>query len=121
MNRLEFEELVRQAFESLPEEILVQIDNVDVVVNDYPSREHRRSNNLAPNETLYGLYEGIPQTDREGYGFVMPDKITIFQRPIEEACKDDADVVEQVRVTVVHEIAHHFGISDEALHEMGLG
>lgn len=121
MKRREFEELVRLAFESLPEEILVQIDNVDVVVNDYPSREHRRTNNLAPNETLYGLYEGIPQTDREGYGFVMPDKITIFQRPIEEACEDDDEVIEQVRVTVVHEIAHHFGITDEALHEMGLG
>ena len=121
MNRLEFEELVRQAFESLPDQILVRIDNVDVVVNDYPSREQRRANNLAPGETLYGLYEGIPQTDREGYGFVMPDKITIFQRPIEEACEDDGEIVEQVQLTVVHEVAHHFGISDETLHEMGLG
>ncbi len=121
MNRFEFEELVRQAFESLPDQFLEKLDNVDVVVNDYPSREQRRTNNLAPDETLYGLYEGIPQPDREGYGFVMPDKITIFQRPIEEACQDDEQVVEQVRVTVVHEIAHHFGFSDEALHEMGLG
>ena len=121
MNRFKFEELVRQAFESLPDQILVRIDNVDVVVSDYPSREQRRANNLAPGETLYGLYEGIPQTDREGYGFVMPDKITIFQRPIEEACEDDGEIVEQVQVTVVHEVAHHFGISDETLHEMGLG
>ena len=121
MDRFEFEELVRQAFESLPDQFIDRLDNVDVVVADYPSREQRRTNNLAPGETLYGLYEGIPQPDREGYGFVMPDKITIFQRPIEEACEDDEQIVEQVRVTVVHEIAHHFGISDEALHEMGLG
>ena len=121
MNRLEFEELVRQAYESLPDWILEKIKNVDVVVEDYPSRAHRRANNLAPHETLFGLYEGIPQIDREGYGFVMPDKITIFRRPIEEFCEDAGEIVEQVRLTVVHEVAHHFGISDDALHEMGLG
>lgn len=121
MDRLAFEALVRQAFESLPDQFLERMVNVDVVVEARPSSEQRRANHLAPGETLFGLYEGIPQTDREGYGFVMPDKITIFQRPIEEACEDDDEVVEQVRVTVVHEVAHHFGISDEALHEMGLG
>ena len=121
MNRLEFEELVRHAVESLPDRFLERLDNVDVVVEDRPSRDQRRANNLAPHETLFGLYEGIPQIDRESYGFVMPDKITIFRRPIEEFCEDAGEIVEQVRLTVVHEVAHHFGISDDALHEMGLG
>ena len=121
MKRLDFEELVRQAVESLPDRFLKRLDNVDVVVEGRPSRHQRLINNLAPHETLFGLYEGIPQIDREGYGFVMPDKITIFQRPIEEFCNDAEEIVEQVQLTVIHEVAHHFGISDDALHEMGLG
>ncbi len=121
MKRLDFEELVRQAVESLPDRFLERLDNVDVVVEGRPSRDQRLVNNLAPHETLFGLYEGIPQIDREGYGFVMPDKITIFQRPIEEFCNDAEEIVEQVQLTVIHEIAHHFGISDDALHDMGLG
>ncbi len=105
----------------MPDRFLKRLDNVDVVVEGRPSRDQRLINNLAPHETLFGLYEGIPQIDREGYGFVMPDKITIFQRPIEEFCNDAEEIVEQVQLTVIHEVAHHFGISDDALHEMGLG
>ena len=105
----------------MPDRFLERLDNVDVVVESRPSRDQRLINNLAPHETLFGLYEGIPQIDREGYGFVMPDKITIFQRPIEEFCNDAEEIVEQVQLTVIHEVAHHFGISDDALHEMGLG
>ena len=105
----------------MPDRFLERLDNVDVVVESRPSRDQRLINNLAPHETLFGLYEGIPQIDREGYGFVMPDKITIFQRPIEEFCSDAEEIVEQVQLTVIHEVAHHFGISDDALHDMGLG
>ena len=105
----------------MPDRFLKRLDNVDVVVEGRPSRDQRLINNLAPHETLFGLYEGIPQIDREGYGFVMPDKITIFQRPIEEFCSDAEEIVEQVQLTVIHEVAHHFGISDDALHDMGLG
>jgi predicted Zn-dependent protease with MMP-like domain len=116
----EFDDLVRQALESLPEEFLRRMDNVDVVVEDRPSRDLLSDVGLGRHETLYGLYQGIALTERRAYGDVLPDKITIFQGPIEDACDTPEDIVEQVRTTVVHEVAHHFGISDEALDEMGL-
>ncbi len=120
MNRGKFERLVRRAIESLPDRFLERLDNVDVVVEDAPSSEQAQEHGLAAGETLFGLYEGTPQVDRIEYSFAVPDKITIFQGGIEEFCRNEREIVEQVRLTVVHEIAHHFGISDDALHEMGL-
>ncbi|MEX0760986.1 MAG: metallopeptidase family protein [Dehalococcoidia bacterium] len=120
INRSEFEDLVREALEGLPQEFWDRIENVDVVVADRPSREQLIENGLGPGETLFGLYQGIPLTHRQGYGFVAPDKITIFQRPLEDHCDTQEELVEQVRSTVVHEVAHYFGISDEWLDEHGL-
>jgi predicted Zn-dependent protease with MMP-like domain len=106
-----FEELVAEALDGIPEELAAKIDNVVVRVAD----DSRGRN-------LLGLYEGIPLTRREQYGgMAMPDRITIYRRPILERCRTEAEVVEQVRITVVHEIAHHFGISDARLHELGWG
>ncbi len=99
---------------AIPEKFLRLLDNVAVVIDDEPTGEQRRHFDLGEGETLYGLYEGIPQTDRGGnYGGVPPDKITIFMRPILEDAATDDQVRAIVRDTVWHEIAHHFGMDDD--------
>lgn len=115
-----FDELVRQAVESLPEEFLNRLDNVDVTVEDEPSRETLRENGIGPGGTLLGLYQGIPLTHRDSYGGGLPDKITIYQGPIQRSCSDENELRREVRITVAHEIAHHFGIDDDRLDELGL-
>jgi len=115
-----FECLVADALDSLPDTILRMLDNVAVVVADEPTPHQLRRMRLAEDEVLLGLYEGIPLTERtSGYGAVLPDKVTIFQRAIEERCDSEAELVDAVRHTVVHELAHHLGISDERLIEIG--
>ena len=104
-----FAELVGDALDSLPPDLGRLMENVAVVVDD-PS----------PPGGLYGLYEGIPLTERANYGgLAMPDRITVFRRTICARCRDEAEVVDRVRVTVVHEVAHHFGIDDARLDELG--
>lgn len=121
MRRFEFESLVVQALEGLPAQFLERMDNVDVLVDAKPSKEVMRETGISDDETVYGLYQGIPLPDREGYNLALPDTITIYQDSIEEGCATDAEVVEQVRETVVHEVAHHFGITDEQLEAWGIG
>lgn len=120
MTRQRFEDLVRKALESLPGEFYERLQNVDVVVDDEPTPEQLRTGGVAETDTLLGLYEGVPLTARENYGFVLPDKITIFKKPIEEMCETAEEVMEEVQQTVMHEIAHHFGMDDQELHELGL-
>lgn len=111
MSRGEFEGLVSRALDTVPAELSGLIDNVVVLVEDAPP---------ADDPDLLGLYDGTPLTERDaGYTMVTPDRITIFRDPILAACDSDDEVVEEVRVTVVHEIAHHFGIDDAALHDLG--
>jgi predicted Zn-dependent protease with MMP-like domain len=114
-----FEELVVEALDSIPPALGELMDNVAVFVED---RSRQRG--------LLGRYEGIPLTKREQYGsggaggyggMVMPDRITVFREAILDMCATEAEVVEQVRITVVHEVAHHFGIGDKRLHELGWG
>ncbi len=115
-----FEELVVDALDGIPEPFASHLDNVQIVVEDQPSPEDLAEAGIEPGGTLFGLYQGIPQTERDSwYTFVMPDKITIYRRPILAASADTDQVVQEVRITVVHEIAHHFGISDERLEELG--
>ncbi len=121
MKRERFESLVAEAVESLPEEFQDRMENVDVVVEDMPTRHQIGKQNLDRGYTLLGLYEGVPLTERtSNYGLVAPDKITIFQKPIEESCRsgDEMEIKAQIRETVIHEIAHHFGIDDERLDEI---
>jgi predicted Zn-dependent protease with MMP-like domain len=114
-----FEELVVEVLDSMPAELLELLSNVDVVIEQWPSRRQLGRAGLEGG-TLYGLYEGIPLTQRDsGYNLIVPDKITIFQRPIERICVSPAQVAAQVRTTVIHEIAHHFGISEARLEELG--
>ena len=116
-----FEKLVIRAVESLPEEFRERLDNIDVMVADEPTLKQLSKTERKRGETLLGLYEGVPLTERtHGYGFVVPDIITIFQRPIEEMCRSDTEIIAEVRKVVLHEIAHHFGISDNRLRELGM-
>jgi predicted Zn-dependent protease with MMP-like domain len=113
MNRERFEELVGEALDEVPDELLSLMDNVVVLVEDDPP----------PGEPdLLGLYEGHALTERGvDYAGVLPDRITIFRRPILSVCADEEEVIDEVAVTVVHEIAHHFGIDDHTLHQLGWG
>ena len=96
------------------------MDNVDVVIRPWPTREEVRRMGLPPGETLLGLYEGIPLTERTSrYGLVLPDRITIYQGPIEACCRGAEEVRSKVRQVVMHELGHHFGMSDERLRELG--
>jgi predicted Zn-dependent protease with MMP-like domain len=120
MDRRKFEKLVEQALNSLPEAIQEQLDNVDLVVEDLPSKEQLVGSGIDDGLDLLGLYEGLPLTERYDYGMVLPDKITIFQKSIESICESEKEIVEEVRDTVIHEIAHHFGIDDARLEELGI-
>jgi predicted Zn-dependent protease with MMP-like domain len=113
MSRERFEELVGDALDEVPEELLALMSNVVILVEDDPP----------PGEPeLLGLYEGHALTERGwDYSGVLPDRILIYRRPILRICDSDEDVVDEVAVTVVHEIAHHFGIDDDRLHELGWG
>lgn len=122
MEREHFRELVREAVSTLPRELLTRVQNVDIVIEWRPTAHDRRVAGLGPGRTLLGLYHGIPLPDRgEGYNLVLPDKISIYQGPIESICTTDEEVREQVRTTVLHEIGHYFGIDDDRLHELGMG
>ncbi len=117
---LDFYELVEKALEGLPPELSALLDNVAIVVEDWPDL----SSPLVPDvddDGLYGLYEGVPLTERgAGYYGILPDKITIFRGPLERDFWYD-ELEEQIRITVVHEIAHHFGFDEERLEELGWG
>jgi predicted Zn-dependent protease with MMP-like domain len=111
MSRERFEELVADALDEVPAELLQHMDNVVVLVEDEP-----------PEPGLLGLYEGFALTDRGwDYAGALPDRILIYRNPTLAICETEEDVVDEVAITVVHEIAHHFGINDARLHELGWG
>ena len=120
MTREEFEALVAEALANLPSEILERMDNVAITVAYWPSHAQLVRAGLKPPQTLFGLYEGVPLTRRGvNYGMVPPDRITLFQGPLEAACRTGVAIREQVRRTVIHEIGHHFGIDEERIRELG--
>lgn len=106
-----FSDLVSQALDELPDALWDQLNNVAVVVEDANADE----------PGLLGLYEGIPQTERWDYAGELPDKISVYRLPLCEMCSDEDELVEEVKITVVHEIAHHLGIDEDALHDLGWG
>lgn len=121
MERGRFLRLVGRALAGLPSPYRDWLENVDVVVERRPTRRALEYAGLAPDESLFGLYEGVPLTERTSdYGMVLPDKITIYQEPLERAFSSRAELAKEVRWTVLHELAHHFGISDEELERLGL-
>ena len=111
MPRELFEELVRAALDGVPAELAALVDNCVVLVEDDPP---------AGTPDLLGVYEGTPLTARgQGYTMALPDRITVFRNPILAICETEQEILEQVRITVAHEIAHHFGIDDDRLHDLG--
>jgi predicted Zn-dependent protease with MMP-like domain len=111
MTRERFEELVGDALDEVPAELASLMDNVVVLVEDEPPTD---------DPELLGFYDGTPLTERDSrYAGVVPDRIMVFRNPTLRMCEDEDEVVEEVRITVVHEIAHHFGIDDDRLHELG--
>jgi predicted Zn-dependent protease with MMP-like domain len=117
VSRRRFEEMVADALDAIPAELAEQMENVAVVVEDWPPRDRAD----AHDGTLLGLYEGVPLTSRSpiGYAGVLPDRITIFRGPLCERAVDEDDLAAAVRTTVLHEVGHHFGISDDRLRELG--
>ena len=108
-----FDELVGHALDGIPSALADLIDNVVVLVEDEPPESEGE---------LLGLYEGVPLTERDTqYSGVLPDRITIFRGPVLRVCATPEQVVDEIRITVVHEIAHYFGIEEERLHELGYG
>ncbi|HSB81265.1 MAG TPA: metallopeptidase family protein [Candidatus Methylomirabilis sp.] len=120
LSRTEFEKLVARAVEGLPPRFLARLQNVEVVVESQPTEEERQRAGIEPGSTLLGLYQGIPQTQRGSwYGSVLPDRIVIYQRPIEALAGTLREIRRQVRITLMHEIGHHFGLDEDELSEAG--
>lgn len=121
MDREIFEAWVAEALDALPEAFRARLENVEVIVEDWPDRETLRRAGLHHPAELLGFYHGVPQTQRtHHYGLVLPDKISIYRRPIELHCRALEEIRETVHHVLRHEIAHHFGISDERLKDMGV-
>ena len=120
MDISQFEDFVEEAYDALPEFFKDRLDNVVVVVEDWPDRATLRSAGARSPYGLLGFYHGIPQPARNGgYGLVLPDKISIYRRPIEAQCRTPEEVRQLVARVLLHEVAHHFGIGDDRLDELG--
>jgi predicted Zn-dependent protease with MMP-like domain len=116
-----FEQLVDRALEAIPDPYRQALREVAVVIEDEPSAEQIHDNELEPWDSMYGLYEGVPRTDYGADWAAAPNRITLFRRPLEEDFPDPRQLQEEVRLTVLHELAHHLGIDDDRLDELGAG
>jgi len=118
LNRKEFEKIIKEGIRAIPEKFLRKLENVAIVIEDEPTPAQKKKLNIHSGWTLFGLYEGVPQLERgANYSAVLPDKITIFQNPIEAGARDGKDIKEIVKNTVWHEIAHHFGMDEARVHQ----
>ena len=121
MDREKFEWLVARAIDSLPDEFRSKLENIDVVVEDWPTEYQLAQVGLEEDETLLGLYEGVPLTMRSSLYGLVPDKITIFRMPIQAKCRYVDQITAEIERVVRHEIAHHFGIGDDRLEQIERG
>lgn len=120
LSREEFRRLVSRAIASLPPGVARRLANVEIVVKVRPTSEELATAGTDPGATLFGLYTGIPLTERSSsYGMVLPDKITLYQRSIEGGCRTNREIQAQIRTTLLHEIGHHFGLSEDELEAAG--
>jgi predicted Zn-dependent protease with MMP-like domain len=120
MERARFRRLVQRALRSLPPEVHDALNNVAVVIDREPSADDLRAAGMERHETLFGLYVGTPLTQRSDYGLTLPDRIVIYQGPLERHFHP-RDIPDEVAKTVIHELAHHFGIEDDHLDRLGYG
>ena len=116
-----FEDLVDQALAGIPMPFAAALDEVAIVIDDEPSDDQLRESDLPEDETLYGLYEGVARTEYGADWIVAPNRITLFRLPLEADFPDPDDLADEVRLTVIHELAHHLGIDDDRLHDLGVG
>ncbi len=118
---LRFHLLVQRVVGALPENVQSLFDDVAIVVQDEPSAEQRLESDLGDGDDLFGLYQGIPKTERSsGHTLVMPDRITIFAGPLERTCSNRRELEEEIRITVLHELGHHLGYGEAGLDKLGL-
>lgn len=115
-----FGELVAVALDAIPDPFAAALDEVAIVIADEPSAEQLRENEIEPDDSLYGLYEGVPRIEWGADWTPIPNRITLFRLPLEADFADPDDLADEVRITVIHELAHHLGIDDERLHELGI-
>ena len=115
----DFQAIVKEAIDNIPEKYASHIKNLAFVVEDEPSEYQRQKLELLRGQTLYGLYEGVPLTKRgSGYNLVLPDKITLFKKPIEMTSFSKEELIEQVKHTLWHEVAHYYGLDHSQIHEL---
>jgi len=112
-----FEKLVNEGIKAIPEKFLKELENVDIVIEDEPTAYQSNKVKVNRDLVLFGLYEGVPQNKRWGYGQALPDKITIFKKAIENYARSEEEIKEIVKNTVWHEIAHHFGMDEQMVRE----
>ena len=115
-----FESLVESALSTIPEPFASALDEVAIVIDDEPSADQRRENDIADDDTLYGLYEGVPRTEWGADWAAIPNRIILFRLPLEADFADPDELADEVWATVIHELAHHLGIDDARLEELGL-
>ena len=115
-----FEDLVDVALSRIPPPFDRALDEVAVVIADEPDDRQRRENELGPDDTLYGLYEGVARTEYGADWVALPNRISLFRLPLEADFADPDELADEVRLTVIHELAHHLGIDDERLHTLGI-
>lgn len=121
MERARFIELVREALRDIPEPFASHLRQIDIVVKRRPNADDLRSADLGPGESMYGFYRGVPLTERDsGYNLIAPDVIDIYQDVLEEDFPAEEELIDEIRITVLHELAHFFGIDDDRLEELGL-
>ncbi len=117
MTEEEFEKIVEEGIRVIPQRFLEKLENVDICIEEEPTSFQLKKLRVKKNSLLFGLYEGIPQTKRRRYAQILPDKITIFKKPIERIAKSKNNIKEIVKNTVWHEIAHHFGMDEKRVRE----
>ena len=118
ISREQFERLVHKDLSNIPPDIRLSIQNVDIVVDNVASMNQIAGTGIENEMELLGLYEGIPIIERYGYDMVLPDKITLFQKPIEAICDNQEQITEEISKTLIHEIDHHFGLDDNHLDQL---
>jgi predicted Zn-dependent protease with MMP-like domain len=118
MSEAEFEKYLTEAIDAIPAPYDKHLENVAFILEDFPTQEQRIKLNLYPNETLFGLYEGVPLPQRNGALKLLPDKITIFKYPLQAASRSDEELRQNIGHTVWHEVAHYYGLNHEMIHKL---